>query len=773
MYLPLLLSTLTALALAPTDLELECAFWRPDAAQPVAWKEGNPDLAAKTGAGYPLAGSLHVLVHNIADAAVSMNDVLLDGETCNALREKRQVVWWRTQPNPIPPNGVAEVTVRLRNPLKDAPEIRLLPSRGNPVTTRVEIKPPDFRIETIGLAAQPDRLMIYLTQRPDASVKIKTVELDYVDVTRQSQILTSESHPGCCPIVVPLDKPWATGSFHAVKVIDAANRATAHVFRVPPPITPLGTYGHHDFETFAANDLNTYVCFGGLSRDDLDRLGDLHMRGAFHIGFNDPPADVRGHPAIAGYLQLDEPDCADHGAKDRPHAERIGHHAQQMVDHAERVCRLDPNTVLWQTLDLTYKPANWFHYGLVADVTNTDAYPLVVGEPLTFVRDVVRTARSGCSPRPLVFTFQSGWEEAENRGWNRPPFADEMRRMMLYALGCGARGLVSYIHCSEKVGTWIGHGTNEFPDLWYEQGRVYRSLALLDDLIRIAHPLTIESNRPDKLWIATLAAGPDAMLVIVVNDNYTSSRDVFDQTPARNVRLSLACPQWICPNRCVRIDDGHAQPVALRVTGGQVELQVGDVVAGALLLISQETTLPDRLTTEFERKQTRLGAALLKSRQQALAREARRADEMRTIPFRHRACKTDGRAIGGYGVSRPELWNPNREQHNTLEYWQAKGNDRMGVAWEFDVPPDRAGKPHTFIWMGRIWGTGQATGHMTLRAADGKQLAATPVAPGLVQIHRWNIVPSAPGKHTIELIQDHNGEKGGQIAKAAYVAPAK
>ncbi len=772
MWCTLTLAGFMTTAAYAADLKVEAAFWRPDVAARIAWQEGNPLLSAKTGSGYPLAGSLHVLTHNAADDHVRVDDVLLNGEPCKTLREKRRVVWWRVQPNPVPAGAMAEATVRLRKPLDGRVELRLVVAEGGPTQACIDVKPLPLRIETVGVGPSPDQLMVYVTRQSDAPVEIKAVELDYVDVTRSARVLAPRFSHGTCPIAVTLPEAWATGSFHGVRLIDAGGGATGHVFRVPPPYTPLGTYGHRAFETYAANGLNTYVCFGGMSRAGLDQLRGLGMRGAFHVGYGDPSEEVRGHPAIAGYLQRDEPDCADYGVKDRPHHQRIGHQAQQMVEHARRLAELDPKTVLWQTLDLTYKPANWFHYGLVADVTNTDAYPLVVGAPLTFVRDVVRTARSGCAPRPLVFTFQSGWEEAKDRGWNRPPFADEMRRMMLYAVGSGARGLVSYIHCSEKVGTWIGHGTNEFPDLWYEQGRTFRALGLIADLLRVAHPLRIDADRPDKLWVATLLVGPDAMIVVVVNECYTSAARVFEQTLAKDVHLVVPRPSWLTPKQCVRVDDGQMHPIAMKTSGDEIELTIDRIDAGDLLLLARDPALPRQLADEFGRRQARLASVLLANRREALRREAIRSGEARYLPFRYARFKVDGRAVNGYGATRADLWNPNREKHNALAYWQGKGKSRMGVAWTFEIPADRAGRQHTFLWMGRIWGSGQAEGTMTFCDATGKELARTPVIPGATQVHRWSITAPAAGRYTIELTQSHDGEKGGYLAKAAFVIPA-
>jgi hypothetical protein len=343
--------------------------------------------------------------------------------------------------------------------------------------------------------------------------------------------------------------------------------------------------------------------------------------------------------------------------------------------------------------------------------------------------------------------------------------------MMLYAVGSGARGLVSYIHCSEKTAGWIGHGTGEFPDLWCEVGRTYRSLAMIAELLLVAHPLRIESDRPDRLWVSTLLAGPEAMVIVVVNDNYTSRADVFEQTPAQSIQLRVACPPWLEARRAVCVRNGQAEPIAMRRDGKELEVRLDRIEAGEILLICRDPGEVDRLVKEFERQQARLAAALLANRRQGLEDQAVVSEQTRLIPFRYARYAAEGKGIGGYGISRSNLWNPNRETYNTLEYWEGKGNSRMGVSWGFDIPAGRAGKPHTFYWMGSIWGSGPAAGKMMLRDAAGKVMASTLIGLGSERVKCWTITPPTAGKYTIELVQDHEGEKGGRIAKVAYFVP--
>jgi hypothetical protein len=207
------------------------------------------------------------------------------------------------------------------------------------------------------------------------------------------------------------------------------------------------------------------------------------------------------------------------------------------------------------------------------------------------------------------------------------------------------------------------------------------------------------------------------------------------------------------------------------MTDEQIGLTIDQIDAGDVFLISRDPAQPNALLDVYNQRRGQLAVDLLDGQRDDLRRQAVRSGEARSIPFRHRRCKVDGKAIGGYGVGRPSLWNPNREKHNGLEYWEGTGTSRKGVVWTFDVPADRAGKAHTFYWMGRIWGTGEPTGRMTLLNAAGKEVSHASVAPGDEQVHRWRVTPPAAGTYTIELIQKHDGEKGGRIGRAAFLVP--
>ena len=154
--------------------------------------------------------------------------------------------------------------------------------------------------------------------------------------------------------------------------------------------------------------------------------------------------------------------------------------------------------------------------------------------------------------------------------------------------------------------------------------------------------------------------------------------------------LRLPCPPWLKPKSCVRVDDGRIEPITMTVKD-QIELSIDRIEAGDVFLITQDPSHPERLHADFRRRQDRVAAALQTTQRNALRRQAAQSSETRYVPFRYARFKVEGSAIGGYGIKSPSLWNPNREKHNGLEYWEAKGQSRKGVAWTIDVLADRAG----------------------------------------------------------------------------------
>ena len=259
----------------------------------------------------------------------------------------------------------------------------------------------------------------------------EAVLLDSLDVTPSSRILSPAFEHGICPVEIRLAKPLQYGSYHVVKLVTRSGAVAACQQRAYDGFVPLGSYCYETVEYYARNGLNWYNNFSITSKSTADFQAMLGMRGVSITGPNPPPAHLVGHPGVFAHCLQDEPDCSDYSADAWPIAERIGYNAPEMERRAALCRSTDPRTPTFLTIDQTYKPANYYVYGQLADVTNHDSYPLTLGWPARAIIGNLDTAFAAIMPHPMFFTYQGVYEKNPDpekeakRAFPRAPFPQE------------------------------------------------------------------------------------------------------------------------------------------------------------------------------------------------------------------------------------------------------------------------------------------------------------------------------------------------------------
>ncbi|MCD6351182.1 MAG: hypothetical protein J7M26_03585, partial [Armatimonadetes bacterium] len=546
------------------------AVFLPDLHPSFPWTEGAKGLENWYREDYVAAGLVRLSVRNGGPEAVSAVSATVDGRDYAAFKtiKGQPVAWWRMRPAPLPPGHCGIVEVRLREPPKDPLPVQVEFTDGQSLRWQVQPRQPLVRLGRIcfrpgtgpaGLAsraagemAPPDPLassdaaqvMLWcLAPRPlpgplALMVDGKTIEPgDRLQVLGpwRSTLLLVYRPPG----------PLKYGSFHHYAVTLGGRLLDAAVVRTRDDFLPLGTYGYVTPRDYATNSLNLYVSFGMLGKGSLDNLAAYGIRGVTRVaglpdGGEGPSSATRGHRDIWAYYLHDEPDCADYGVRDLPHKVRIGTHAMQMAARERNCYRLEPDKLTYLTLDQTYKPANWFHYGPIADVCATDHYPPPGREKDVF--STVETCRWACAPQMEVFIFRAWWPEPtkprEGQDRGRMMFAGEERLHLGWALAGGAQGFVCYIHCTERAGDKIFHGAGEFPDVWHAIGQMYREMGLVAPVLAAGWPVDGAVRAPDGVFARALAA-PEGLVLVAINETgCRSTKDDFIARPARKVRLT-------------------------------------------------------------------------------------------------------------------------------------------------------------------------------------------------------------------------------------------
>lgn len=759
-----------------TALEVVGAWWAPDRGTPYAWFEAARDIQRYFQDDYRAAGYLYLYLRNDSPRSLTPAGFTLDGRPIEAWRAEHKVVWWRLLPRPLPFGAIGEVMVRLREAPSAPVELAVSFDDGSRVAASIAPQPHPLRIETVGFNEAIDRAFVVAEPLDGRPRRLARVFLDGRDVTTACRFVDPDFAGGAAGALVTLAEPLAYGSHHVWQVACDDGATAACALRAYDGAVPLGMYGYTTFEEYARNGCNAYNSFGRLSAGQLQDMQRLGLRAVMILGDRPPEPGVAGHPAVLAYGPMDEPDCHDYNEQDIPAPLRIGHLAPEMERRLQLYREADPRAMTTITCDLTYKPTNFYTYCALPDLPNVDCYPISIGAGLNMAREVVETARRAAGPRPLMFTYECWFDDPRDpaklaaRRFPRPPFAGEVRMMMLEAIGAGARGLFGYIHCTEPIGERLFRGAGEYPDLWSTIGRTCRELEQVAPLLSFAHPLAWAQSDRAEVAAASLLCGPDALLVVLANRAVEQRADAFVVQPQRDVRLTLPAAPVAVTSAWQVTADGFA-PLAL--TGDPAVVTLPRLGVAEVLLLATDTGLAERLRSRFVERQRSLGAALLASWQASLDSEGATAELRRRLAGEWAGYALAGTPEGAYGVADERFWNPTGEAHPGLEFGQNEAIDDppRGARWSLTVTADSVGRPHRLYAVAGAWGR-PAT--WTITAPDGSLLAERTVEGGgggrLIVI---DFTPPAAGEYAIRFLQAGPGPKGGRVGRTIYVVPAE
>ncbi|MBI2297975.1 MAG: hypothetical protein HYU66_03320 [Armatimonadetes bacterium] len=766
---------LAAAAPALGAVKVDFALWAPDRGTPYSWFEGAREIQSYFSQDYRAAGQLQAYVRNTGAKPVSPSAWRLDGQDLDALRKAQTVIWWRILPDPLPPGALGEVTIRLRGPLTRLADLTLDFDDGSTASVTIRPEPGPLRIQTVGFNGARDRVFLVAERLTGAAQTIERVGLDGVDVTARARLLAPGFASGLSPVVLRPAAPLARGSYHVFTVTARSGARAGCAVRTVDDWVPLATYGYGLYEEYARNGCNGYINFGRSSQGELDSQATLLMRGVSTVRDNPLQDFELGHRGLYAYYLQDEPDCADYGVTELPAPVRIGQHAQEM-EHRRRYCaRTDPVIPTLLTIDMTYKPANYFIYGPIPDVCNVDCYPFCFGGDLKTVREVVETCRQGAGPRPLTFTFQSQYEEPDDPAaraklrFARPPTAGEERLMIYEAVGAGARGLFNYIHCTERMGKQVSHGSGEYPDEWAEIGRCYRELGSVAPYLALAHPAKLATCSAPKVRVSTLVCGDDALLLVLANQDYRQEAQAFWVNPAAGVMVTLPPLPWLKPAGAWRITERGAVPLKLKGATVTVER----VETAELLLVSSNPRAGEEAAAAAARRQEQVGAALLTEWRHRQRSAADLRIRIRRLAGECGEFAVSGQGIGAYGTKEGDYWNPALAAYPAFEWGvnEAVDGPRQGAEWPVVVTAEQTGQEQRVYLMLGNWGRPLS---LTVTGADGQELVRRDVSEpmGGAVVTLLVTFPVA-GTYTVRVTQEGTGPRGGRAAVVSYVVPAE
>lgn len=562
--------------LAFSSPTIDSAFFTPDPFFPYQlFKEG-----------FQPAGIVEIYIKNPTSKPVHIQKISFNNQDITEPQKGEEIVWWRLRPDPLPPNSYGEILIRLRHKPKEKLKIKLLFSDTSGLSLSLTPTPPPISIETLAFDHSIRTIFLFLRLR-NGEVKIKNVYLDGQSFTRRTKILGSWRN--ICPIIISLPHPLSYGSFHYLKIETTKGDKIGAVFRARDDFFPLGSYGYVTPEEYSKNHCNIYASFSPLSKEQLDFLGNYHIMGISAIGDNPPQKDIVNHPCLWAYYLMDEPDVHDYFVESLAHPLRPGIWAMEMVRRDKLCYTADKRKLTFLTINMTYKPVNWFIYGRIADVANTDPYALAIGADMKLVYDVSETARIAFAPSMPMITFQAYYHQPFDKpsNWKFPrmPTPEEENIMIHYALAGGAKGLLSYIHCTERVSeNLISYGADDFPEVWMAIGDVYRNLRLITPIISRSQPMDIVKSKDDGLFLRALVA-TDALVVVCINRMGESQKEGYIAKSIKNAVIEVHLPPWIKPKEVNEIYQGEYRKLSFWIKNGRLYFRLPCIVSACLVLI--------------------------------------------------------------------------------------------------------------------------------------------------------------------------------------------
>jgi hypothetical protein len=602
----------------------------------------------------PCSGSLtgqvvKVFLKNTGSSAITVNDATLAGRSLNTVLKEKVVseinkprsiyyanlsstelqalvnagepVWWKADPPTVPPGGVGQMVLRLRYlPVTQPIAVGVLTSGGN-VATNIAVDFNAPRLASVGFA--PDRRRVYLHWRRAGGAAPVAVFMDGDDVTGSA---TTVSDPALNfgVTVLSFDTPLANMSFHSYQGVFADGKRATGALRtwVNPflygtwaakPTAPGEAAGMAWVNEAVAHGVNCVVM--NINSDGLSDLmktpsGRQWMDDHGYGVVKDQVWDAT--QILRLWFIRDEPDGADATMPGLPAG--AGHNpgvlAMQTIAQGEVLRAAKSDVPVSVNIDGNLKPYNYWNWAQVPDVFMTDPYyqpeladaywnnpqQIPLYAKATQVYATARTTGLACEPNPLHVILYSCKQQNSSGGTWPFPAPGTKRTEVYYALAGGAKGMAYWWY---KLPDGLAYGNADALALWKEIGLLGNEIKTVQPLLVISHPVTLPTAATSNVWVRTLAAGADAMIFLVVNDNHYNDAAGFHYTAVPNATITATLPAWLAGAAAFEVKPGGLSDVNAVVNGTQMQLNLGTLNVTKLIVVTTNPQLRSTLQARY------------------------------------------------------------------------------------------------------------------------------------------------------------------------------
>ncbi|MBN1900027.1 hypothetical protein JW926_01725 [Candidatus Sumerlaeota bacterium] len=625
----------------------------------------------------PMGATIRLFLRNASDQAVSVDGVSLNGidlskhiatihrehsglraasyllndekttpqEIKDKLEELGAPIWFQTRPDPAPPEGFAELVIRLRY----IPKKRILQIAFNENGVKsAEIsvdrdKPSRLGFSSINFTKDINRSFLYVSSSDTSEFEIEKLFIDGAEVKIAPEVQRKSRH-GFLPLEIPLPHSWEHGSYHYIAAVSRGGDTASAIIRARDDFFCLGIWGYRNYgntdeerardsaKTFRDHLFNTHMGMGhGFFRDPegLAMLKEMGLR----LMIRDPAKQDIGNPDIYARFLLDEPDAHEHAIDDLPAHRRLGGYAQGLVERQKKWTKVDPRTLTLLNVNLTYKPENWITYGPLPDILAADPYyqsrlndayskrPGMLAQVCHpyYVYAIAEVVRWASQPKPPHIILNSVSERHKDKVF-RYGTPEEKRIEFYYSLAAGAKG-ISYWWFT-PYGECFGCGSEE-PEakaMMKEMARLNAEARSILPLLSCASPGTQPGEKldafarclPPWLMARTLFAGTDAALLILVNRDHGSDRVGTLFEPIPRAIITFEKPTWMKDIKTFRFQSGAIEEIPFTMEDGKAKMEIKDVSLTEIIILTEKVPRIEEIRQRWSEVQPRLQNILSK-----------------------------------------------------------------------------------------------------------------------------------------------------------------
>lgn len=542
-------------------------------------------------------GALRVVVRNTSKSPLRLGRLSLNGrpledsyvDLMKGPWDARGVVWYRVRPRLLLPKQCAQVTVRFRRrPEGEQATLVLHLEIGKSVEVRVPYTDPGLRIDYATTGKAMDTLYVYVRRANPEVGRLTSLSFDGEPLKR-ARIFGGDFPGNVALVCAKLDRPLGQGEYHVVGATTDAGKAVAAQFRVLP-FTFVRSSIHIPAELCRPMHMNLAM----WSTESLETcrehriltttagsMFDLHDRVAFVIG-------------------PDEPDAQDNIGGG--YANGLGYHARRLAESGwqELIERFAPQAASWIIMDGTVRPLNWCVYGQFADVCCFDPYPInFYGADHAYVRESLGFARRCGAPNRMFACLEAfGWQAGQGVPTGaRGPIPAEWRQNVVQAIGCGMKGLTSWVYAAGAGGWEINEPVRK------ETSAMNALIEHIEGDLLLGTPVDLASCDAgtvptgvvgderwpkERVWVSSLLCGPDAIVVAAANHIPASKPAVPQVVSAKDVTITIALPDYLRNVMGFEATPEGLEPFPCQVVGTKALLKVPVLESGRVFVLRRK-----------------------------------------------------------------------------------------------------------------------------------------------------------------------------------------